>query len=77
MAPTPRLTPPLIRAIFTEALAQEFGICLPCEAAFHDRARQMISTAMKGSPDRERIMVCAFPNDGELWFVKQTVEVEV
>ena len=31
----------------------------------------------EGSPDRERIMVCAFPNDGELWFVKQTVEVEV
>ena len=66
MAPTPRLTPALIRALFTEALAQEFGICLPCEAAFHDRARTMIHTTMRDSPDRERIMVCAFPNDGEL-----------
>lgn len=72
---SPRLTPDLIRAIFAETLTLEFGIRLPCEAAFHDRAKQMISTAMKGSPDRERVMVCAFPADDELWFVKQTVEV--
>ena len=70
-----RLTPELIRAIFAETLDLEFGIRLPCEAAFHDRAKQMISTAMKGNLDRERVMVCAFPLDNELWFVKQTVEV--
>ena len=71
----PRLTPELIRAIFTETLTLEFGIRLPVEAVYQDRAKQMISTAMKNSPDRERVMVCAFPMDDELWFVKQTVEV--
>jgi hypothetical protein len=75
MNPTPRLTPNLIRAIFAEALTQEFGIRLPCEAAFHDRARTMISSVMGGEPEREKVMVCAFPTDGELWFVKKTVEV--
>lgn len=75
MSVAARLTPDLIRALFTEALDLEFGIRLPLEAAFHERAKNMISTAMKGNPDRERVMVCAFPNDGELWFVKQTVEV--
>lgn len=72
-----RLTPPLIRALFAEALTLEFGIRLPIEAAFHPRAQTMISTTMKGNPDRERVMVCAFPEDGELWFVKKTVEVVV
>ena len=71
----PRLTPELIRAIFAEALELEFGIRLPCEAAFHPRAQTMINTTMKGTPERERVMVCAFPLDNELWFVKQTVEV--
>ena len=75
MAIQARLPPPLIRAIFTEALSLEFGIRLPVEAAYQDRARTMISAAMAGSPDRERVMVCAFPADGELWFVKKTVEV--
>ena len=73
--PSPRLTPLLIRALFTEALAQEFGVRLPIEAAFHQRAQEMIKTSMKNNPDRERVMVCAFPKDDELWFVKQTVEV--
>jgi hypothetical protein len=75
MAITARLSPTLIQALFAEALTQEFGVRLPVEAAFHDRARDMIATAMKGSPDREKVMVCAFPADDELWFVKQTVEV--
>jgi hypothetical protein len=74
--PAARLTPQLIRALFTEALSQEFGVRLPIEAAYHDRARSMISQVMKAAPeDRERVMVCAFPEDGELWFVKKTVEV--
>lgn len=77
MTPSPRLTPPIIRALFAEALNLEFGIRLPIEAAYHDRAQTMITTTMKGSPDRERVMVCAFPKDGELWFVKKTVEVVV
>jgi hypothetical protein len=77
MSPYPRLTPELIRALFTEALSLEFGIRLPIEAAYHDRARTMISTTMKGNPDRERVMVCAFPKTDELWFVKQTVEIEI
>jgi hypothetical protein len=72
-----RLTPPLIQALFAEALTLEFGIRLPIEAAYHDRARTMISAAMKGNPDRERVMVCAFPTDDELWFVKKTVEIEI
>ena len=75
MAIQARLSPTLITALFAEALTQEFGIRLPVEAAFHDRAQTMIATTMKGSPDRERVMVCAFPEDGELWFVKKTVEV--
>ena len=76
MSPSPRLTPQLIRALFTEALAQEFGLRLPIEAAYHDRARTMISQVMKAAPeDRERVMVCAFPKSDELWFVKKTVEV--
>ena len=77
MSPSPRLTPELVVALFTEALNLEFGIRLPIEAAFHDRAKTMISTSMKGNPDRERVMVCAFPTDGELWFVKKTVEIEI
>lgn len=72
---TARLTPQLIRALFTEALSLEFGIRLPCEAAYHDNARTMISAAMKGNPDREKVMLCAFPKDGELWLVRKTVEV--
>lgn len=72
---TPRLTPELIRALFAEALTQEFGVRLPIEAAYHDKAKTMISTTMKDSPEREQVMVCAFPTDGELWFVKKTVEV--
>ena len=69
---TARLTPDLIRAIFTEAASLEFGIRLPIEAAYQDRAKTMISTTM---PANEQIMVCAFPEAGELWFVKKTVEV--
>ena len=76
--PVPSLTPDLVRAIFTEANTLEFGLRLPIEAAFHDRAQTMISTSMKGNPAlREKIMVCAFPKDDELWFVKKTVEIEV
>jgi hypothetical protein len=76
MSAQPRLTPQLIRALFTEALSQEFGVRLPVEAASHDRATNLISQAMKAAPeDRERVMVCAFPEDNELWFVKKTVEV--
>ena len=45
-----RLTPQTIRALFTEALDQEFGLCLPIEVAYHDRAKVMISTTMKNSP---------------------------
>ena len=75
---TPSLTPALIRAIFTEADTLEFGLRLPIEAAFHDRARTMISTSMKSNPAlREKIMVCPFPKDDELWFVKKTVEIEI
>lgn len=75
MTPSPRLSPALIRAIFTEALAQEFGLRLPIEAVYHDKAQTMISTTMKNDPNRERVMVCAFPKEDELWFVKKTVEV--
>ena len=71
----PRLTPDLVRALFAEALQLEFGLRLPVEAAFQDKAKQMISAAMKGNPQRELVMVCAFPKDDELWFVKKTVEV--
>ena len=70
-----RLTPQLVRALFTEALSQEFGVRLPIEAAYHDRAKNLISQTMKGDADREKIMVCAFPTDNELWFVRKTVEV--
>lgn len=77
MAPAPRLTPAIIRSLFAEALTLEFGIRLPVEAAYHDRARTMISVAMKGDPDRERVMLCAFPKLDELWFVKKTVELEI
>ena len=70
-----RLTPALIHAIFAEALTLEFGMKLPIEAAYHDRAQAMISSTMGNNPDRERVMVCAFPHSDELWFVKKTVEV--
>lgn len=73
--PAARLTPLLVKALFNEALTLEFGIRLPIEAAFHARAQTMISSTMKGDPVREQVMVCAFPADDELWFVKQTVEV--
>lgn len=72
---TARLTPDLIRAIFAEALTLEFGIRLPVEAAFQARAQTMISSVMGGEPEREKIMLCAFPKDDELWFIKKTVEV--
>lgn len=72
-----RLTPDIIRTLFAEALNLEFGIRLPIEAAFHARAQTMISTTMKDNPDRERVMVCAFPTDDELWFVKKTVEIVI
>ena len=75
MSVAARLTPQLIRALFTEALSLEFGIRIPIEAAFHDKARTMIATTMQNNEDRDRVMVCAFPEDGELWFVKKTVEV--
>ena len=35
---------------------------------------QIVSTTM---PANEKIMVCAFPADNELWFVKRTVEVVI
>lgn len=69
-----RLTPTLIRALFTEALSLEFGIRLPIEAAYISRAQTMITTTMKDNPDREKVMLCAFPESGELWFVRKTVE---
>ena len=70
-----RLTPQLVRALFAEALSQEFGVRLPIEAAYHDRAKNLISQTMKNTAEREKIMVCAFPTDNELWFVRKTVEV--
>ena len=70
-----RLTPQLVRALFAEALSQEFGVRLPIEAAYHDRAKNLISQTMKNTDEREKIMVCAFPTDNELWFVRKTVEV--
>ncbi len=72
MTPSARLTPDFIRALFAEAASLEFGIRLPIEAAYIDRAKTMISTTM---PANDEIMVCSFPNDGELWLVKRTVEV--
>lgn len=72
-----RLTPDLIRALFAEALTLEFGIKLPVEAAYQNRAVTMISSTMKDTPEREAIMVCAFPKDDELWFVRKTVEVVI
>lgn len=77
MTLTARLTPELIRALFTEALKLEFGIRLPIEAVYHDKARTMISAVMKGDPKRDEVMLCAFPKDNELWFVRKTVEVIV
>ncbi len=71
----PRLTPALCHALFAEALTQEFGVRLPVEAAYQARARDMIDKTLKNQPDRDKIMVCAFPEDDELWFVKKTVEV--
>lgn len=77
MSRAPRLTADLIRALFAEALTLEFGLKLPLEAAYHDKAKWLISQTMKGTPERERIMVCAFPKNGELWFIKRTVEIEI
>ena len=77
MSISTRLTPDLIRALFAEALTLEFGIRLPVEAAYHARAQTMISSVMGDSPDRERVMICAFPKDDELWFVRKTVEVVI
>ena len=48
---------------------------MPIEAAYHDRAKNLISQTMKNTDEREKIMVCAFPTDNELWFVRKTVEV--
>lgn len=72
---TARLTPPLIQALFAEALSLEFGLRIPIEAAYHDRATTMISSVMGNTPEREQIMVCAFPAAGELWLLRKTVEV--
>lgn len=72
-----RLTPALIHAIFAEALTLEFGMKLPIEAAYHDRAQAMISSVIGNTPERDRVMVCAFPLTDELWFVKKTVEVVI
>jgi hypothetical protein len=74
---TARLTPSLIRALYTETLSLEFGIRLPIEAAYFESAKVMIYSLMKGTPEAERVMLCAFPEDGELWFVKRTVEIEI
>lgn len=70
-----RLTPDLIRALFAEALSLEFGMRLPVEAAYHDRAKTMIAVTRKTIPTSDEIMICAFPEAGELWFLKRTVEV--
>jgi len=72
-----RLTPALIQALFAEANTLEFGLKLPCEAAYHARAQTMISSVMGGTPEREAIMVCAFPKTDELWLVRKTVEVVI
>jgi hypothetical protein len=69
-----RLTPDLIRALFAEAATLEFGIRIPCEAVYHDKAKTMIATTM---PANEQIMVCAFPKDNELWLVRRTVEIVI
>lgn len=74
---TARLTPDLIKALFVEALDQEFGMRIPIEVAHQQRATQLISNVMRGHPDREKIMVCGFPKDNELWLVKKTVEVVI
>jgi hypothetical protein len=67
-----RLSPALIQALFAEARSLEFGLRIPCEGVYHDRARTMISKTM---PANEDIMVCAFPNDNEIWLMRRTVEV--
>ena len=38
MASSPRLSPPLIHTLYTEALTHEFGLRIPIEAAHIDRA---------------------------------------
>lgn len=77
MPVTPRLTPTLILALYREALTLEFGLRLPIEAAHHERARDMLYKTMKGTPEAERIMLCHFPKDGEIWLIKRTVEIEI
>lgn len=67
-----RLTPDLIRALFTEAASLEFGLRIPVEAIHQHRAFMMISTAM---PANDQIMVCCLPKDNEMWLVRKTVEV--
>lgn len=73
--PSPTLTPALIRAVFDEALTQEFGMALPLDPAYHRRSEQIIHTSLQHHPERDKIIVCGFPAEGEFWFVKKTVEV--
>ena len=77
MAPSPRLSPPLIHTLYTEALTHEFGLRIPIEAAHIDRAQTMIYQTMKGTPEATRLMLCTFKRDDELWLVKRTVEIEI
>lgn len=78
MAPiSPRLTPSIIPALYRAALTLEFGLRIPIEAIYIDRAKTMIFGLMAGTPEAERIMVCTFKDDGEIWLVKRTVEIEV
>lgn len=75
MTPTARLTPTLILSLFNEALTHEFGWVIPIEAAYHENARYQLHQALRDHPERDKIMICAFPEAGEFWFVKKTVEV--
>lgn len=72
-----RLTPDLIRALFAEAASLEFGLRIPVEAIHQIQAKDMITATLKATPEREAIMLCAFPKDNEMWLVKKTVEVVI
>lgn len=75
--PSPRLTPDVVRSLYREALTHEFGLRLPIAAEYHDRAKPLLYQTMAGSPEAERIMLCHFPADGEIWLIKRTVEIEI
>lgn len=78
--PEPRpasLTPAVALALWNAALETEFGILLPVITSQQDRAKTFLYQARKiaNDPRLDEVMLCAFPEEGELWFVKKTVEV--